>query len=150
MTERELETIRARERAAAPGPWRVSRVANVYPSTVGDGRSHPAVRGLRAPRRVYERAWQQVEADMEFMAAAREDVPRLLAEVERLRTVFRDVRHRLLQVANDCPTDPATTEVLAVTLAMDSEEQRWLAPEPHYGRTVVNFQRQREPIKLTR
>jgi hypothetical protein len=150
MTERELEEIRARERAAAPGPWRVSRVSNLHSSPVGDGRSHPALRGLRAPKRLYERAWQQVEADMEFMAAAREDVPRLVAEVDRLRAKFLEVRHRLLQLANDFPSEPSTNGVLSIAAAMDSEEKRWLRFQGQQRATVVRLVNQPAAVKASR
>ena len=70
MTPERLAEIRARAEAATEGPWRI------------DGR-----------RVVYERdGWAEmvtpilhVSADATFIAAARTDVPELVAEVERLQ-----------------------------------------------------------------
>jgi uncharacterized membrane protein len=44
---------------------------------------------------MYEIATQQVEADAEFMARARQDVPALLEEFDRLRSVVQKVRRDL-------------------------------------------------------
>jgi hypothetical protein len=119
MTDRELDAIRTRERAASPGPWRVMRVSNQHASDAGDGHSHPALRGLRAPKRLYERAWQQIEADMEFMAGAREDVPALLQEMDGLRAALKEVRHRVVELAHARPYDDDTRELLAIVQAID-------------------------------
>jgi hypothetical protein len=91
MTDQELEAISAREQRSTLGPWSVKRVQNLYPSEAGDGRTYPAVRGFRCPKAIYERAWEQVEQDAQFMAGARADVPLLLNEVRRLRRRLREV-----------------------------------------------------------
>ena len=92
MTQAELEAIRARLSGASDGPWSVRRIPNSYDSQAGDRFTHPCVRGFRVPRRLYDLAWQQVEADAEFMANARQDVPNLLAEVEHLRSTLKECR----------------------------------------------------------
>jgi hypothetical protein len=91
MTDQELEAISAREQRSTLGPWQVKRVQNLYPSEAGDGRTYPAVRGFRCPKAIYERAWEQVEQDAQFMAGARSDVPLLLNEVRRLRRRLREI-----------------------------------------------------------
>ena len=91
MTDQELEAITAREQRSTLGPWLVKRVQNLYPSEAGDGRTYPAVRGFRCPKAIYERAWEQVEQDAQFMAGARSDVPLLLNEVRRLRRRLREI-----------------------------------------------------------
>ena len=91
MTDQELEAITAREQRSTLGPWPVKRVQNLYPSDAGDGRTYPAVRGFRCPKAIYERAWEQVEQDAQFMAGARADVPVLLNEVRRLRRRLREL-----------------------------------------------------------
>jgi hypothetical protein len=91
MTDQELEAISAREQRSTLGPWSVKRVQNLYPSDAGDGRTYPAVRGFRCPKAIYERAWEQVELDAQFMAGARADVPVLLNEVRRLRRRLREL-----------------------------------------------------------
>jgi hypothetical protein len=72
MTAPDLDAIRARAEAATPGPWE---------------RSGSLVQAGRRARRArvgqtWGLAWKQ---DAEFIAHAREDVPALLDEVERLR-----------------------------------------------------------------
>jgi hypothetical protein len=91
MTDQELEAIAAREQRSTLGPWSVKRVQNLYPSEAGDGRTYPAVRGFRCPKAIYERAWEQVEHDAQFMAGARSDVPLLINEVRRLRRRLREI-----------------------------------------------------------
>jgi hypothetical protein len=91
MTDQELEAIIVREQRSTLGPWSVKRVQNLYPSDAGDGRTYPAVRGFRCPKAIYERAWEQVEQDAQFMAGARSDVPMLINEVRRLRRRLREL-----------------------------------------------------------
>jgi hypothetical protein len=67
LTQTELEAIRKRAEAATAGPWRESKST---PSIYAKGLKHIADNVLTE--------------DAEFIANARQDVPRLLAEVERL------------------------------------------------------------------
>jgi hypothetical protein len=92
MTALELQGIRARVRAASAGPWSVQRIPNSFDSQAGDKFTHPCVRGFRVPRRLYNLAWQQVEADAEFISCARQDLPTLLEEVDHLRSVIEETR----------------------------------------------------------
>lgn len=74
MTADELDTdaIRAREQAATEGPWATEpRLSYTSIRSSDDITRADAVR----------------EADAEFIAAARTDVPALLAEVDRLRAL---------------------------------------------------------------
>lgn len=73
MTERELQAIRERWEAATPGPW----VKNVNRN--GIVTSNYCITGLR-------------DVDAYFIAAARTDVPALLAEVERLREEINELK----------------------------------------------------------
>jgi hypothetical protein len=85
-----LAEIRDRAQAATPGPWRTHDTYvhdGGYCMTVlsGDGNSTEP----RAWLPTFSNATgspmaRNVEADAEFMAAARQDVPELLAEVDRL------------------------------------------------------------------
>jgi hypothetical protein len=124
MTETRLEQIRARERIASPGPWRVVRMPNVYPSPAGDGHTHPALRGLRAAKRLYDRAWEQVEQDMAFMAGARQDVPELLTEVAHLRQQLLQLKRQLKAAAVAAPAGIAE-DLDDLCRAIDAEEHRW-------------------------
>lgn len=101
MTRDQLDAIRARVKAATPGPWRASR----WPS------NNPGI----------TEAWglsgMVTFADATFCGHAREDVPALLAEVERLKveverlTAELDMEDGNLQVA----VQRLTTEVVAKT-----------------------------------
>lgn len=72
MNRPDLDAIREREAAAAAGPW-------TYEGRVLWGRDE------------FGRIKADTPADRAFTEHAREDVPALLAEVERLRT---DLRHQ--------------------------------------------------------
>ena len=99
MTDR-LEEIRQRAEAATPGPW----VA--YGNTVDQEKTgwHQVVgtelTGL--PYMTYERLTTKNE-DATFIAHAREDIPYLLAEAERLRIALASVGYRLTR--NDDGSD---------------------------------------------
>ena len=105
MTPSELAAIRTRLQKAASGPWKVTRVRNHWPSDLGDKFTHPSVRTFRVPKRMYEIATQQVEADAEFMARARQDVPALLDEFDRLRSVVQKVRRDLQALIEQADPD---------------------------------------------
>ena len=87
MTEERFAEIRARAEAATPGPW-VDRLRD-FEGVDGYGlESHPTVEANGKTVCIfYEREIddENDDADAAFIAAAREDVPALLAEVERLR-----------------------------------------------------------------
>lgn len=72
-SELDLEAIRSRAAAATPGPWEATRT---YPFLVlqSGGESAISVNLATDP-----------EPDAAFIAHAREDIPALVAEVERLR-----------------------------------------------------------------
>ena len=105
MTDAELHAIRTRLRKASSGPWTVKRVPNLWPSEVGDRRSHPSVRGFRVPKRMYEIAPEQVERDAAFMADARQDLPALLNEFDRLRAILHDVHTALSDLSTGESSD---------------------------------------------
>lgn len=94
MTEQELQEIEARERAALEGPWQCRQ-----------GLSHQDISGRRIevsyvfagnpdgkPGKKFVVAqvewFEQHVAIAEFICHAREDVPRLVAEIRRLRGPF--------------------------------------------------------------
>jgi len=84
----DIESIEARANAATPGPWvRIgdSIGADVKKCTCGVPRSvygHESGCGIDGPL-----ITGAAIPDAEFIAAAREDVPALVAEVERLRAI---------------------------------------------------------------
>jgi hypothetical protein len=111
MTASQLEAIRARARHASDGPWSVRRIPNSFPSQAGDRHTHPCVRGFRVPRRIYDLAWQQVEADAEFIASARVDVPALVDEIDTLRAALKECQRAIGELVER--GDSASTEELA-------------------------------------
>jgi len=129
MTDQELEAITAREQRSTLGPWAVKRVQNLYPSDAGDGRTYPAVRGFRCPKAIYERAWEQVEQDAQFMAGARADVPVLLNEVRRLRRRLREMH---TAVSENVQFKPGVTpaDLLALIDGILAEEDAHLKGGP--------------------
>jgi hypothetical protein len=129
MTSSQLEAIRARSKNASDAPWSVRRIPNSFPSQAGDRYTHPCVRGFRVPRRIYDLAWSQVEADAEFIANARTDVPALLDEIERLRTTLHECQRGLRELLRR--REPASPHDLArIEQYLAEEDSRWEdAPE---------------------
>jgi len=81
LTEQDLAEIEARVAAASGGPWQASIEGRDHTS----GDSFIAVAG--GPDMYVSRdAAPASAADLDFIAAARQDVPRLIDEVRRLRS----------------------------------------------------------------
>ncbi len=84
MTEDELRAIKARCEAASPGPWK----------SYVEGRDQTSgsdfiMTGEGATRGNDIELTGATRADQDFIAHARQDVPQLLAEIERLRSLLR-------------------------------------------------------------
>jgi hypothetical protein len=79
LNAEELEAIRKRAEAATQGPWFDSETVYVVSNVSGDSIEWDAD----------FIAETQEQSDAEFIAHAREDVPKLLAEIERLQGVIR-------------------------------------------------------------
>ncbi len=73
LTSEELEAIRKRAEAATEGPWRIGRKSPNGLNNIG------TMGGLLTAQTL-------IEEDATFIAHAREDTPKLLAEIERLQT----------------------------------------------------------------
>ena len=80
MTEEELTAIEARAAAATVGPWRHDTDGGAIGAVEAGGMALAQVQ-QRVPRDNARR-----DLDAAFIAAARADVPALVAEVRRLRT----------------------------------------------------------------
>ena len=102
MTDEQLQAIKQREQAATKGPWTegVGKVRNGETRELiigADGRTIVAMAyggfGHPTPDCTTE--------DRRFIAAAREDVPALLAEVERLRKHSECLRYVLADINVD-------------------------------------------------
>lgn len=83
MTDEELAAIRARAEAATPGPW-LADMTEIW----SDSREYfswlPHDRPYLSEDHPYSHS-DQGNLDTEFIAHARQDIPALLAEVERLQ-----------------------------------------------------------------
>lgn len=82
LTIRELREIRARCEAATPGPWKAFL----------EGRDHESgsdfIRTGEGPNRREDIEMSgATPADYDFVANARQDIPRLLGEIARLRAL---------------------------------------------------------------
>ena len=76
LSEKEIEAIRKRADKATEGPWWASEGLYVVNNLTGDSYEWDADFVAETER----------ESDAEFIAHAREDIPKLLAEIERLRS----------------------------------------------------------------
>jgi hypothetical protein len=87
MTSEELDEIEARCGRASPGPWR----------SMIEGRDHTSgssfiMTGPPGARGEDIEPGRATDDDQDFIAHARQDVPRLVAEVRRLRSLARPER----------------------------------------------------------
>lgn len=93
LAAEELKQIRGRCDKATPGPW-VSYV---------EGRDHTSGSNFIMTGRELSRG-EDIEltgatvADQDFIAQARQDIPRLLVEVERLRGIISKLKAQLANV----------------------------------------------------
>ncbi|EMT54779.1 hypothetical protein I532_04205 [Brevibacillus borstelensis AK1] len=78
LTPEEIAATRERAEKATPGPWRV------VPDNIGGFPIFDVQDRL-------DRSLIHTVEDAEFIAHAREDIPKLLAEVERLRTALAEM-----------------------------------------------------------
>ena len=117
MTQAQLADIRTRLRKASTGTWGVKRIQNLWRSNAGDRRTHPCVKAFRVPKRIYEIATEQVEADATFMGHARQDVSELLAEFDAMRATLHDVRMALRELMKSEEIDPRNLEQIVSRLS---------------------------------
>jgi hypothetical protein len=85
ISDSELNEIRARCEAATPGPWKASI----------EGRDHSSgsdliMTGAGSARGEDIEITGATHADYDFIAHAREDVERLLAEIDRLKRLLKN------------------------------------------------------------
>lgn len=91
MTEKRLDEIEARANLASDGPWKVDPCPDYL--VINKYGSHVCETFL-------------LDNDSEFIAAARQDVPDLVAEVRRLRAALNAVRPYLESRADTADGDP--------------------------------------------
>lgn len=83
LTNKEIEAMAFSAAAATPGPWRWNKRANIESATAvtGEGEYAEPVVIIETDSHYYPPS----DIDAAFIISAREDVPRLVAEVRRLR-----------------------------------------------------------------
>lgn len=86
MMQKELDAIRERAEKATPGPWWLGGNDVDGPDT-GYGELRVAT--------ISNTARREQKANAEFIAHAREDIPRLLAEIERLQAELKYYKYAL-------------------------------------------------------
>lgn len=127
MSQERLEAIASRAATAERGPWEVTNGGDNDTSTFIDGPDGDVlIRNMRGHGYLSEEYVWVEEPNAQFIAHAREDVPALLAEVERLRarlTVDDDMVERAARApygpvawgrlleAGDDPTSIAATQI---------------------------------------
>lgn len=95
MTEQQLQEIEARANATTPGPWEIERNSSGW------------IDGIRAPNgdeivKTDFGVYPPERPDAEFIAHARTDVPKLLAEVRMLKYYLEASQEALEQTKSDC------------------------------------------------
>lgn len=83
MSEAELAAIEKRAEAACPGPWK-----SFVEGRDHEGGSNFIMTGPEASRGEDIELIGATAADQDFIAGARQDVPKLLAEVRTLRALI--------------------------------------------------------------
>jgi hypothetical protein len=92
VTTIDLDAIRQREQAATEGPWIHTGRNHISTPDIHVDEANWGGEGLNGYRLVCdgdEGAWRA--ADAEFIAHAREDIPALLAEIDRLRSQVAEI-----------------------------------------------------------
>lgn len=80
LTPNHLDEIVARHKAATAGPW----------TSFVEGRDHTSGSSFIRTGGDDIELSGATDADQDFIAHARQDIPRLLAEVERLRALLKE------------------------------------------------------------
>jgi len=97
MTEQELQEIKERSEKATPGPW-----TYVPGELIEDGADsyYEDAPNIKGPFTVdMDEYWALGENNADFIAHSREDVPALLAEVERQITIASEFADRFSKAA---------------------------------------------------
>lgn len=136
-TALDLDAVEARVNAATPGPWGVGNGTNVVRGLevtgCGSYTCIQSVAEIDDDRCDWDRD-EAVEVDQEddadFIAAARQDVPRLVAEVRRLRAELDALRERTQACADGYDQIDGGTERVKVYAADVAEKIRAAVAPP--------------------
>lgn len=91
MTNERLAVIKARAEAATPGPWERNHLAGRPEREVFAGNDLIGDFGVGGWED--DKGADRVESNANFIANARQDIPELIAEVERLREHIASLEH---------------------------------------------------------
>jgi hypothetical protein len=122
LTQEQLEAIRQRAENATPGPWKEDDVTGALVSDIGED-----VAVFDAGPYIY--AHDRTEANMEFIAHARTDIPSLLdhiAELEAELEKYRKILHGELRIVvkkNDVPIFDLDGVTLSVEKPVKEDDQ---------------------------
>jgi len=86
LTDEQLAEIRARAYAATLGPWWSGSLNSCRWLRVSPQPIHPEVDGSGEDYYGCHLPWDNADADGDFIAHARTDIPALVAEIDRLRS----------------------------------------------------------------
>jgi hypothetical protein len=89
ITDHELAAMLARIEATTPGPW--ASYFEGRDHTSGDSFISTAIQDIYISAEDYAGGGGHYCADQDFIAHARQDMPRLIAEVVRLQMLLRQV-----------------------------------------------------------
>ncbi|CAM3631285.1 hypothetical protein [Mesobacillus zeae] len=88
LTQTEIDAIRARTEAATEGPWEPASLANGYVIAVGEFSVVASVIEYDDNGDIHTTLTQNHENNRQFIAHARQDVPKLLDEIQRLKDIL--------------------------------------------------------------
>ncbi len=135
MTAEQLAEIKARADRATPGPWTVNGLEVITGDLIRIA-DYESLGGSDAE-------WDQMGHDAEFGAHARQDVPALIAEIERLTTppvgsnIDHTARLRALFAETITMMAEASTEALAGQVALYANAAIWSAERE--ARAALDF-----------
>lgn len=114
MKRVDIEAIKAREKAASPGPWRRGDSMTRQSSDFNVSGSGEWPIFDSDSQRIGVLDGKPIKLNAEFVAHARQDIPALIAEVEALREAHEVlVRHWKKHNGHNCPEDKEVREALA-------------------------------------
>ena len=126
MTDDDLGCIESRANAASPGPWVFDERGAIIRGPEGRVAGSAMVLGFHE--------------NMEFIAAARDDVPELVAEVRRLRVGFLD----MIESLAGCEHMDDVEGILAAVLKREGFEVPEWDDLPDLARKLADVKRTRE------
>ena len=97
LTEAELAAIEAREKAASTGPWIPKHIKTIYTNGESEHEVRSKANGMTVAAIRFRPQSDELGGDVQdrdctFIAAARSDVPRLVADNRRMRALLKSIQ----------------------------------------------------------